>query len=365
MRDERAGCLWYKKKTKCGQWTKQYFHFCHNLPHCQSGSIGIKFRIRVKHVLTCCHFNFFPSWTLFLPVFAFYAFVCPLVFPSPLPICSWHQRQSLISTLSYLLTICCVHLEELKRSYAYYRHTRTHKLTKKEKEKRSRFLLTYPRDSSRRGIHHSSSEVAVVSELNPKHTSSLESVSDPLCSCLWPGATHSRGCTYSSPGLWLLFHSVWLVRMTSVGQECLPKFLPLAGFSSQSRADRAGLTARTVSGKGAGVITHVHTHTHTHTLAHAFLGLPRFCECNLIHGWNLKWKHCCHFCLLPPGLNKYLSLLQQWWDKCCDWQAASASLACGNLALGVWRTSGDTDKITDIVVEETTRWAGGKFSEVP
>lgn len=40
--EKRADCFWEEKKK-----TKQYFHFCHNLPRCQSGSVGIKFRIGV------------------------------------------------------------------------------------------------------------------------------------------------------------------------------------------------------------------------------------------------------------------------------------------------------------------------------
>lgn len=55
--EKRGGCFWGKKKRR---WTKQYFHFCQNLPRCQSVSVGISFRIGVKHVLTCCDFHFFP-----------------------------------------------------------------------------------------------------------------------------------------------------------------------------------------------------------------------------------------------------------------------------------------------------------------
>lgn len=132
MRDKRANCLWGKKKTV----VKAILGFCHNLPDCQSGSV--KFRIPVKHVLTCCKF-FSPSELL---AFAFYAFVCPLVFPSPPPICSWHQRPSLISTLSYLPTICCVHLEELTRTFPL--QTCTHRSKKKKKKKEESFLVNIP-----------------------------------------------------------------------------------------------------------------------------------------------------------------------------------------------------------------------------
>lgn len=155
-----------------------------------------------------------------------------------------------------------------------------------EEKQGSRFLPTHP-GFCYAGIHHTTSEVTTVSDGNhlitrntPKNTRTDICISQSSLFCLRFCHTHSttQNMLKCFSELWLLFHSVWSVQMTSVGQSACPNSSHYKlQFTKLHRLNRTG-SQDSLWGRGK-----KHMYTHFTNYVVTFLSLPHIRKCNFIY----------------------------------------------------------------------------------
>lgn len=213
----------------------------------------IKFDLLNLAALASCKGGTTTSSNLHSAFFFFYSYNAmhfPTIFhlslhsfsPSYSPPPIWWGHQSLSSTSS-LLTICCIHLEGLK-----------HKHLLDTDGTRAATSQTHPDDLSSAGIRHTCKYKWGELLLPPLLSNVVNKRASPSSSFLpeIPSYTLTRAAAHAQVFHWTLaFVPLRLVGANDFsGAEVPAQIPPTTGYSSQSRTDWAGLTARTASGGG-------------------------------------------------------------------------------------------------------------------